>query len=831
MSVLFVYLMSYALYFRNPHVIEDSVVLKKDTSSLIPSIPDSGNVSFNLKGIKSFILTGEGTSNFDFTQAMNLSFAGKMGRYWHAEGHLEDSDMQGAYDLYTENIMDIDRVYMKFYRNTDTISVGNIEVLDRSVLGGKIHIKQNKFNIIAQAGVEKGESYENEFYIEPGNTGPYKLHGKNGVDVSIVPGSEKIIIEGAMLPKARYTMDYSRGILFLSPGVLYVKPVVCFVRFQYYYSTSKVFTANAQTYINLSALKFGFNIQREFTKPDGILKARGDYIRKDSIFVFAGRGRGDYTVNFIFVGDSGSYVYDDSTLSYTFVGYGKGLFNPQTEEKANFSRSNAEFFVENNNAIYISTKLYGSEDISPDQSSRGFAYSQTIGYKKSNFNTWLSYTKPEESYSRATQVYDSISDAFQFGIPNQKLFGLQYQNPDFAVNLHTGKEDSNFFGQSDIYALKPVNLRFTGRTLYQKFTYLRLDAFKYAAGFDANYQRREDTVFKSLKLFAKKASDTAGIMVIKDREDKKFLFACIHEKQSSVLALDATMFSSSLESFFGFFNLIMKPAEFSTVNVAYKRQNNLLSLYEDRYIFTPQGGFLYDSVSDRFVKSPSGNYRRVVVPVGSLQEGVQNMANIGIEIRNKSLQSDINLSMNEMANIQSEKGLETRLLFLNKARPCIELHINSYNYITPYEKMLYIQYYKGQFSIYPFSSIKLFTSYLNNKDDFQAFSRNNINVGFNFRSFFEFSTGFNNYEMLYQSVAFPSLSLGLNYCKKGVRIQTKIQYNFTNAWIPGGYSGYVIAGNVSMTRKIGGLSYRIDGRMYKSKFQSGSFALTTSLLM
>jgi hypothetical protein len=353
---------------RKPLRIETGV------QAMPPSSPSSEQ-KITLSGNKSFQFAVGRTGDGQFSQGLNLDFDALLSPTLHLRGAVSDRPTAGsqysAGEGGTTLISELDKYFFEISGTHVTaqggdITVGNSRFLPskriKGVLGAYV---SDNINLSADVGHPAGRFASLAFNGIDGRQGPYQI-AVNGLPVSVVPGSEKVYLDGRLLDGGAgkyYQIEYPAGRITFAPGTLITARSRIEVDFEAaerdYQESIYDFASNIQ--IKSKAVRLSVGGRREtddksrmqfgsLTSSDiDIIKAAGDSAGRavtsgavaatggdyhqvsDSSgqhYQYAGKGLGEYQVTFTFLGTGkGDYHYLGDGV-YQFAGSGLGEFSP-----------------------------------------------------------------------------------------------------------------------------------------------------------------------------------------------------------------------------------------------------------------------------------------------------------------------------------------------------------------------------------------------------------------------------------------------------------------------------------------------------------------------
>ena len=347
-----------------------SWLIKKQLSSVSTSglkIPkryekekNSDNMPLSLPGLtfggsKTFdISTGSGREA-SLNQTLRLNISGNITEDIVLRASISDQNTPLSPEGDTKELDEIDRVMIELEGKSFKIDMGDTDLKNdmgrwlsyqRRLSGMNAVVKKGNFVVFGSGANSEGRRMSIRLSPVEGNQGPYRLTAENGrADVSIIPGTEKLWINGEALTRGSgndYTIDYTTGeIIFTDRRIIGSDMrIVC----DYEYSSESFlrnfYSAGAKADLLDSTLTVGFVTAREAdnsSKPvfddidaetkkalalsgdspavvSGIKPADGDsvgtYDLNGGFLIYNAAGKGKYKATFSWVGDDkGSYRY------------------------------------------------------------------------------------------------------------------------------------------------------------------------------------------------------------------------------------------------------------------------------------------------------------------------------------------------------------------------------------------------------------------------------------------------------------------------------------------------------------------------------------------
>ncbi|HBY18585.1 MAG: hypothetical protein XE04_1521 [Marinimicrobia bacterium 46_43] len=195
------------------------------------------------------------------------------------------------------------------------------------------------------AGSPSGRFIRREISIRENDQGPYRLLSGSLSSVMIVPGSERVYLNGTRLESSQYLMDYGAAELTFSTGYLLSKEDRVFVEYRYrnewfprMSTGGRVGYAGNRWGVHLYALRESDDASRPLDEsmtnlsPDSLSSLiEGDYLStaqsdtngsyvlsNEGFWLYAGREQGTHEVRFFRENQNGGYIrrYDEDGLPY-----------------------------------------------------------------------------------------------------------------------------------------------------------------------------------------------------------------------------------------------------------------------------------------------------------------------------------------------------------------------------------------------------------------------------------------------------------------------------------------------------------------------------------
>jgi hypothetical protein len=307
----------------------------KETAAEKYAPGEGGKLEVN--GSKSFTVSAENGGNVTLDQATRIRFQGEVGQL-NVEGRLTDEQLPLVPEGTSEELANIDEVYVKINGPGFYSQLGDIQVerqntafanFNKHLLGITVGGDISGQELMLSLTRAKSQHYTQELTAIAGVQGPYFLAVPDQVGISVIPGSERVFLNGELMRRGEtndYTIDYtSPSITFTSFRPLYVGDQLV-VEFEYTNLGYKrtFFDSGARFFTRDRSLGASIYFTQESDNKDEDLVGLSDEEKK----ILANAGD-DPTKAIVPVFDA------DGKPLYTYVGEGKGDYtrqwNPQTQ--------------------------------------------------------------------------------------------------------------------------------------------------------------------------------------------------------------------------------------------------------------------------------------------------------------------------------------------------------------------------------------------------------------------------------------------------------------------------------------------------------------------
>ena len=326
----------------------------------------SGQVRFG--GSKSLGISAGSGRDFSLEQALQVSIDGQLSPTLKVNAFLSDQNMPLSSSGSTEDLSQLEKVYIKAQGNFWEAVLGDYEMdhrgtsyfqMKRQLQGVRAAATGKQSGLDLAAAVTKGQKSRLDLAGQNGKQGPYQLISLSGVTgYKILANTERIWLNGQLLKRGEhqdYQLDYESGLLTFNPQRQITSDSRIMAEYEYsgqnyqrpFYSAA----VGAGLGENLS-IKGGYRQEGdEYDRPlagelnqsdknildlagddtsrywaDGgtpVEAGQGNYLFRDSFYVYAGPDSGNYLVTFTKV-DSGRGDYRDSLGIMVYAGKNLG---------------------------------------------------------------------------------------------------------------------------------------------------------------------------------------------------------------------------------------------------------------------------------------------------------------------------------------------------------------------------------------------------------------------------------------------------------------------------------------------------------------------------
>jgi len=186
--------------------------------------------SLRASGSKTVAIEAGTLGGVKVDQSLSLSLGGDIGKSVSVVGVLSDKDFGFDRAGGTENLTDLDKVFIEVRSAAATARVGDIEMaqapgellsFERNLTGFYASASRGRSGIRASAASSRTTTRSVVIEGREGISGPYVVTGDDGLPVEMVPNSERVWVDGMAMRRGKgmdYTVDYSTGAIYFSPS-------------------------------------------------------------------------------------------------------------------------------------------------------------------------------------------------------------------------------------------------------------------------------------------------------------------------------------------------------------------------------------------------------------------------------------------------------------------------------------------------------------------------------------------------------------------------------------------------------------------------------------
>lgn len=177
---------------------------------------------------------------------LRLQLEGDLGDGLKIVGAITDENIPIQPDGTTQQISDFDKVFIQLSKGPYAVTIGDHEINQkgtrfanfyRNVQGIQFAIDNDQTKAWVSGAVAKGKFHTNTLTAIEGNSGPYRLTGKNGERFFIVlAGSEKVYLNGKLMQRGEnndYVIDYNTAEIIFTPKHVITNITRIVVDFEY----------------------------------------------------------------------------------------------------------------------------------------------------------------------------------------------------------------------------------------------------------------------------------------------------------------------------------------------------------------------------------------------------------------------------------------------------------------------------------------------------------------------------------------------------------------------------------------------------------------------
>lgn len=183
----------------------------------------TGRPSLTVGGSKRLAFEFGTGRDLTVSQSLDLDIAGKVGRDVEVRAVLSDRNLPLLPEGNTQTLEELDEVFVKVTSPSLRATFGDYTLLgppsefgrlSRTVEGVEASATRGDEEISVATASPRGKFRSVEFMGEEGKQGAYYVTGPDGRAATVVPGSEKVWIDGELIRRgaaAGYTIDYAAG--------------------------------------------------------------------------------------------------------------------------------------------------------------------------------------------------------------------------------------------------------------------------------------------------------------------------------------------------------------------------------------------------------------------------------------------------------------------------------------------------------------------------------------------------------------------------------------------------------------------------------------------
>ncbi len=290
---------------------------------------------------------------------MDLKIQGELMPDVYLSGVVSDHETPFESRMSSQSLEDLDRIYLELKTPVGKGRMGDLEgdyswspagrysgrLTGFSASNSDVEDSDRNFIWEGFAGSPAGRFYRQELQLREGDQGPYRLSTPSLTAVLIVPGSERVYLNGILVPSARYLVDYSSAEITFSTGqILSVEDRVV-VEFRYkneWYPRLSTGALAGRRFGNHTVRFFVINESDDASRPldeslagldpdsldmlregayisTAVQDSAGNYIMTpDGFWLYAGKDNGTHNVRFFRENRNGGYVrrYQEDGLPY-----------------------------------------------------------------------------------------------------------------------------------------------------------------------------------------------------------------------------------------------------------------------------------------------------------------------------------------------------------------------------------------------------------------------------------------------------------------------------------------------------------------------------------
>ncbi len=501
------------LYFRYAlpdSICSDSIYFEPDKETLKDS--ESG---FYRKGVIYRGISFSGGSDPGIVSGLNLELKGSVAENVEVSAFISDDNMAVSQEGSTESLSDIENIYIQFRHPHFFSRMGNFTInygrgdfgrLENDLAGAMLNISRNGSSAEGYISAGGDTFSSTEIAGIEGVAGPYKIFAEGSHESGrITPGSETVWLNGTKLSRGReyYFDELSSELYFLSGTPVHSGDrIIIDYRFasDTYKNITYGFDGSTSLYddklqLNVNYFKteddsespLQYDMTREIedalgSSEDGYVFVSGaeyaenegsyDLMLPDSVFVWVGKGNGDYNVRFSYFETAGEYniSYDSTGTAYFVhdpVNGGKYLPLIRIDAPTSYSRVFGEISYNSDRVKFRSEAVVSGRNVNTfynreaDFNGYGDREELTISTDESKYGT-LKFSAGRKYYNDELILPSRLSDVI-----SEKEIDTGQLNGTGSFMRYNGRVSHDYKGKivngySIIFTEKGENVSETG---------------------------------------------------------------------------------------------------------------------------------------------------------------------------------------------------------------------------------------------------------------------------------------------------------------------------------------------------------------------------------
>jgi len=180
----------------------------------------SSTTNLNITGSKTISVSVANNEDFSLDQSLFLKINGELSKNMMIEAQLSDSQSPITPEGDTRELSSLDKIFLRLYGKQYELAFGDLEMEFRDTYflnytpkfeGLKVGwFQQNKY--YGALAISKGKKTSVTFFGIDANQGPYYLQIGHNLGVKVIPGTERVFLNGISLSRGSdYIIDYAEG--------------------------------------------------------------------------------------------------------------------------------------------------------------------------------------------------------------------------------------------------------------------------------------------------------------------------------------------------------------------------------------------------------------------------------------------------------------------------------------------------------------------------------------------------------------------------------------------------------------------------------------------